>query len=183
MMTCVNCGANVPDGTQFCARCGSNQFLTQQQPEVQQNKQQQWQPQQPPQPQQVPPVYGQPPYSQQPPRTQQPPYVQQPVTQSPENETIIFVCGILGFFLGPIPIIIALVMGKDYNKANNYGGSEKIRVGKLLALIALVLNIVGILGYAVFMIIVFATGFLTTPEISGVFWDSYLLISLIRMLV
>lgn len=74
-------------------------------------------------------------------------------------------------------------MGKDYNKANNYGGSEKIRVGKLLALIALVLNIVGILGYAVFMIIVFATGFLTTPEISGDFWDSYLLISLIRMLV
>jgi len=68
-----------------------------------------------------------PPYSQQPPRAQQPPYVQQPVTQSPENETIIFVCGILGFFLGPIPIIIALVMGKDYNKANNYGGSEKIR--------------------------------------------------------
>ncbi|HHU84801.1 MAG TPA: zinc ribbon domain-containing protein [Clostridiales bacterium] len=58
MMTCVNCGANVPDGTQFCARCGSNQFLTQQQPEVQQNMQQQWQPQQPPQPQQVPPVYG-----------------------------------------------------------------------------------------------------------------------------
>lgn len=87
-----------------------------------------------------------------------------PGNEEPKNANLVMILGILSFFVGPICSIIALVLGKGYNKHNNYGGSSDMKVGKICAKVSLGLSIV---GFILLMFIYGAMFFLafSSPEL------------------
>jgi hypothetical protein len=62
-----------------------------------------------------------------------------------KNDTLILLLGMLSFAFGPILAIIALVLGKDFNKNNNYGNNKSIKIGKICAKLSIGLDVAAII--------------------------------------
>lgn len=143
-MYCPNCGKEILENTAFCAYCGA------------QVKAQQPAPEQPQYQQPVQQGYYQPQYQQ----PVQPNFYQQTMVDENESDaTISFVCGILSFFFGLIPIILAFVFGNRYLDGTGYRKPENEKralTGKKLAKIALIIQIVVIVLYVLFAIVLAA---------------------------
>lgn len=63
------------------------------------------------------------------------------ISEQPQNAKTVKILGILSFFI-PILSIVTLIMGKGYNKKNNYGGSSDIKVGKICAKIVVWITVI-----------------------------------------
>lgn len=68
----------------------------------------------------------------------------------PENDDIVKMLGLLSI-LFPILAIVTLILGKGYNKTNNYGNSKDMKIGMICAKLVLGINAgIILLGLIVF---------------------------------